>query len=43
MLPTLIFILWAYGMYALISALAGRKTVADSGLAARGGVMVGSA
>lgn len=25
MLPTLIFILWAYGMYALISALAGRK------------------
>ncbi len=26
MLPTLVFILWAYGMYALISALAGRKT-----------------
>lgn len=25
MLPTLVFILWAYGMYALISALAGRK------------------
>ena len=25
MLPTLIFILWAYGMYALISALSGRK------------------
>jgi len=24
-LPTLVFILWAYGMYALISALAGRK------------------
>jgi hypothetical protein len=24
-LPTLLFILWAYGMYALISALAGRK------------------
>ena len=24
MLPTLLFILWAYGMYALISALAGR-------------------
>lgn len=26
MLPTLIFILWAYGMYALISALSGRRT-----------------
>lgn len=25
MLPTLVFILWAYGMYALISTLAGRK------------------
>ena len=25
MLPTLVFILWAYGMYALISAYAGRK------------------
>ena len=25
MLPTLVFILWAYGMYALIAALAGRK------------------
>ena len=25
MLPTLVFILWAYGMYALICALAGRK------------------
>ncbi len=25
MLPTLVFILWAYGMYALISALSGRK------------------
>ena len=25
MLPTLVFILWAYGMYALISALTGRK------------------
>jgi hypothetical protein len=24
-LPTLVFIIWAYGMYALISALAGRK------------------
>jgi hypothetical protein len=24
-LPTLVFILWAYGMYALISALSGRK------------------
>ncbi len=25
MLPTLVFILWAYGMYALISALSGRR------------------
>lgn len=26
MLPTLVFILWAYGMYALISALSGRRS-----------------
>ena len=25
MLPTLVFILWAYGMYALVAALSGRK------------------
>jgi len=25
MVPTLLFVLWAYGMYALISALSGRK------------------
>lgn len=25
MIPTLVFVLWAYGMYALISALSGRK------------------